>query len=107
MGAIAVDERPTDVTPTAVGARKERSDKGKSKLSPEERAAKLNARAEVILADARAAAQDRIRAKAGKLLARAHEALQDAQVLMAPIDAEKAGALETLAMQVDGLELGA
>lgn len=104
-----MDERPTNVEPTETKTRRTRSDKGAPrgpKLTAEERAARLNARAEVILADARAAAQDRIRAKAGKLLARAHEALQDAQVLMAPIDAEKAGALETLAMQVDGLELG-
>lgn len=109
MSAINVDERPTNVEPTETApARKERSDKGKprTRLTAEERAAKLNARAEVILADARAKAEARIRAQTEAMLAKAHGFLTLASVHIGSIDAERAGILSELAERVDGLELG-
>lgn len=109
MGALTVTDRPTDVEPTETKERRTRSDAGKPRgprLSPEEQAAKLNARAAVILADAKAKAEAKIRAQAEAMLKKAHGYLTLAAVHIGSIDAEKAGVLRELAERVDGVELG-
>lgn len=95
MPALDVTDAPRNVTPTEPRKRR----------TPDDRAADLRAKADVVLADARAREHARLRKRAETLLERAHSALGQAAIIMSPVDAEKSQALLDLAGQVEGLEL--
>jgi hypothetical protein len=73
-------------TPTETITRKRRG----PNVTPEERAARLCAKAEVILADARARAEKRIRERAAKTLDKARRLVADAASGLDVVDAAKA-----------------
>ena len=72
----------------------------------EERAERAKNKADTAIAAATVRAHAVLRRKAERYLSEAHECLGIAAALMDPVDADKAGVLRALAIQLDSLELG-